>query len=232
MRIVAIRHVPYEGPGAIADWAAAREHDLTVVDAVTGEFPELDSFDLLAVMGGPMGVYDIVGNPWLAGEKDFVARTIDAGRLVVGVCLGSQILADAIGGSVHPGTNREIGWYAVRLTPAGRASTLFAEWPDEFVAGHWHGDTFDLPPAVASAASSVVTPNQAFEACDGRVVGLQFHLEWKNDGLRALVRACSGDLDTRLEWVEPAGALLDVGRRLDTSNRLLFALLDRLEARL
>ena len=232
MRISVIRHAPYEGPGAIADWAEARGHDLAVVDAVTGEFPEPDSFDLLVVMGGPMGVYDVARNPWLAGEKDFVARTIEAGKLVFGVCLGSQILADAIGGSVHTGTNREIGWFPVRLTPAGRASTLFAEWPDEFIAGHWHGDTFDLPPGVASAASSVVTPNQAFEACDGRVVGLQFHIEWNPDGLRALVRACSGDLDTRLEWVEPAGALLDVGRRLDTAHRLLFALLDRLEERM
>lgn len=232
MRISVIRHVPYEGPGAIADWAEARGHELTIVDAAVGEFPDPGSFDLLVVMGGPMGVYDVAKYPWLVEERAFIARAIDADKLALGVCLGSQLLADAIGGGVHRGAQREIGWFPVRLTPAGRASVLFSDWPDEFVAGHWHDDTFDLPAPVVSAASSRVTPNQAFEACDGRAVGLQFHLEWKLDGLRALVRTCSRDLDLDREWVDPPGAILDVGRRLDVSHRLLFSLLDRLEARL
>lgn len=231
MRIVVLRHVSFEGPGTIADWAAERGHSIRDVSAPSGWFPTPGTFDMLVVMGGPMGVYDIVEHPWLTEERRFIARAIDSGALVLGVCLGSQMVADAIGGSVHPGSTPEIGWFPVTLTPAGRASSLFADFPSTFVAGHWHGDTFDLPAAVTSAASSEVTPDQAFEACDGRVAGIQFHLEWTASDLATLVRESGSDLANPGQWVWPADALLDAGERFVHSRQLLFSLLDRLEAR-
>lgn len=231
MRIAFIRHVPFEGPGAIADWAAARGHALSGSEAFKGHLPALSDFDLLVVLGGPMGVYDVAEHPWLIEEREFLATAIDAGKLVLGVCLGAQLLADAIGGSVHPGPEREIGWFPVRVSAAGRSSALFGGWPDEFVAGHWHGDTFEIPPGVASAASSELTANQAFVACDGRAVGLQFHLEWTRDALAALVENCADELTGDGRWTQGAEELLADDDRFARSRELLFALLDRIEAR-
>lgn len=230
MRIACIRHVPFEGPGAIAEWATARGHTLTDVAASPAAFPPLSGFDMLLVLGGPMGVYDIAEDPWLLPEREFLASAIDTGKLVLGICLGAQLLADAIGGSVHPGPEAEIGWFPVRLTDAGHSSALLAEWPDEFVAGHWHGDTFELPPGVMSAASSELTANQAFVACDGRAVGLQFHLEWTRESLTALVENCADDLTGGGAWMQAADDLLADDGRFARSRELLFALLDRLEA--
>jgi GMP synthase-like glutamine amidotransferase len=232
MRIACVRHVPFEGPGTIAEWAASRGHTMVEVAAPMGEFPAPGSFEMLAVLGGPMGVYEIGAHPWLVSERSFIADSIEAGALVLGVCLGAQLLADAVGGSVHAGSEREIGWFPVRLTPVGRESGLFAGWPDTFVAGHWHGDTFDLTPPLVSAASSEVTPNQAFEACDGRAVGLQFHLEWTPEIVRALIGNCGDELATGGPWVQSASDLLAGAASFARSRELLFEMLDRLEERL
>lgn len=231
MRVLCLTHVPYEGPVSIAEWATLRGHELEVRPAVTGEFPHAGGVDMLVVMGGPMSAADDAGNPWLAPERAFIARVVEAGGLVLGVCLGSQVLAAALGGSVRRGAELEIGWYPVRLTPAGRASHVLGGWPSEFVAGHWHGDTFDLPAGIGPAASSEVTPNQAFVAFDGRVVGLQFHLEWTRDALAELVAECPGDLTSPAAWVSGPKGLLDDPAHFERSRDLLFALLDAMEAR-
>lgn len=231
MRIVCVRHVSFEGPGTVAEWAASRGHTMVEVEAPSGEYPSPGSFDLLVLLGGPMGAYDLGAHPWLVSERAFIASAIDAGALVLGVCLGAQLLADAVGCSVRPGPEPEIGWFPVRLTDAGRASSLFAGWPDSFVAGHWHADTFDLTPPLAPAASSELTPNQAFEACGGRAVGLQFHLEWTPALLSALLENCGDELTAGGTWVQAASELLVDAAEFERSRDLLFEMLDRLEAR-
>jgi GMP synthase-like glutamine amidotransferase len=228
MRIACVRHVSFEGPGTIAEWAASRGHTIVEIAAPTGEYPAPGSFDMLVLLGGPMGVYDIGAHPWLVAERAFIASAIDAGALVLGVCLGAQLLADAVGGSVRSGPEPEIGWFPVRLTDAGRASPLFAGWPDSFVAGHWHGDTFDLMPPLVAAASSQLTANQAFEACDGRAAGLQFHLEWTPAVLSALLENCGDELAAGGTWVQPASELLGDAAEFERSRDLLFEMLDRL----
>lgn len=229
MRIACIRHVPYEGPGAIGDWAALRGHGFRDVSAAGRAWPDLASFDMLAVMGGPMSANDDDEHAWLADERTFITAAIEAGTLVIGVCLGSQILARCLGGNVRTAAGREIGWYPVRLTEAGRASRVFSVWPDEFVTGHWHGDTFDLPAGIESAASSAFTPNQAFETRDGRVVGLQCHLEWAPDDLRRLAAKHAAELEAGGEWIMPADRLFADPRLFRRNRRHLYALLDRME---
>jgi GMP synthase-like glutamine amidotransferase len=229
MRITCVMHVPFEGPGAIAEWASARGHELVRVDAPRGAFPGPGETDLLVLLGGPMSAGDVLRHPWLAAERAFLGRCVDTGLLTFGICLGSQLLAEAIGGSVRPGAEPEIGWYPVTMNPAARNNPFLAGWPETFVAGHWHSDTFDLPPGVESSASSELTPNQAFVARGGRVVGVQFHLEWTAASLRALTLAAPEDLARPGRWVMRAEAMLADPDRFAANRVLLFRMLDRME---
>jgi GMP synthase-like glutamine amidotransferase len=229
MRIACIMHVPFEGPAAVAEWAAERGHQLVRVQASRGAFPSVSDFDLLVVLGGPMSTGDTLRHPWLVAEKEFIGRCVDEGVMTLGICLGSQLLAEAIGGSVRKSSEPEIGWYPVTLAPAATDAPYFSGWPREFVAGHWHGDTFDLPEGVGSCASSELTANQAFVARGGRAVGLQFHLEWTPEALRALTLADPEDLATPGRWVMASDALLGDPERFAANRALLFRLLDRME---
>lgn len=229
MRVACVSHVPFEGPGSIAEWAAARGHELSRIDARIGAFPDPSDVDLLVVLGGPMSTGDVLRHPWLATERAYLARCADAGPLMLGICLGSQLLAEAIGGTVRTASEPEIGWFPVRLGPVARTSPWFAGWPETFVAGHWHGDTFDLPVGVEPAASSDLTANQAFVARGGRVVGLQFHLEWTPEALRALVCSAPEDLMHPGAHIATAEQLLEATEQMATGRGLLFRMLDRME---
>jgi GMP synthase-like glutamine amidotransferase len=230
MKVHVITHVPFEGPAAIGTWASLRGYDLTEIVSVTEEYQEPSAVDLLVIMGGPMDADDEFASPWLAAEKGFVAAALEEGASVVGVCLGSQILAEVVGGRVKRNSQREIGWYEVRLTETGRREPLLAKWPETFVCGHWHGDTFDLPPGVETCASSQLTPNQLFIAENGRAVGIQFHLEWDVDGLSDLVAACEDELVDGDDYVETAERLVrGVVEHGANSRGLLYGLLDAIE---
>ena len=177
-----------------------------------------------------MGALDEAGFPWLTAERRFIAETVAEGRPVLGVCLGAQIIATVIGGSVGRNRETEIGWYEVRRTPEAQASALFAGWPASVTVGHWHGDTFELPQGMKSPLSSSACRNQAF-VFDERVVGLQFHLEWEPGLLGAMVNECREELVHAGPAIMSAQELLDGLREHSTSCReLLFDLLDRLSA--
>lgn len=233
MRIVCLQHVEYEGPGAILDWARNRGHELTIVTPLFEEYPVTGTFDMLVVMGGPMGAYEAEAYPWLASEIAFISEAVTSGALVLGICLGCQLLARAIGGVAHPHTLREVGWLPARLTPAGRASRMLSALPDDFLAGLWHGDTYDLPADVETAAVTDGCANQAFEYADGRAVGLQFHPEWTPEILAGLVERHGEWLSAGVDsgpYVRTAAQLLDAGEAFTSGRGLLFDLLDRMEA--
>ena len=188
MRIHCIQHVPFEGPAAVKDWALERGHVLSRTALYDNEsLPAMDEFDWLIVMGGPMGVYDEDMYPWLAAEKRFIGRSIAEGHTVLGICLGAQLMAAALGGTVRANARREIGWFPVRLLPEAGRIPAFARLPREFDAFHWHGDTFGIPPGAVRAAESDACPAQAFSYND-RVIGLQFPLSPRR---RAWRRSCA-----------------------------------------
>lgn len=194
MRIHCLQHVPFEGPAGIADWAAAQGHSLTVSALYAGEAcPPQSDVDWLVVMGGPMGVYDDSDHPWLREEKRFIGETIAADKTVIGVCLGAQLIAEVLGGRVYRNPEKEIGWFPIELTEAGRGSSLLGFLPPRFRVYHWHGDTFELPPGAVQLARSPVCEQQIFLYGE-RVLGLQCHLESTPESVADIVHHCADEI--------------------------------------
>lgn len=217
-----VQHVPFEGPAGIADWAAARDHHLSGTHLFDGEtLPRPGTPDALVVMGGPMGVGDVDEYPFLRDERDLVRAVHERGTPILGVCLGAQLLASALGAEVYPHEKREIGWFPVTATDAAADSPL-APLGESYTPLHWHGDTFDLPDDAALLATSEACRNQAFVA--GNSLGLQFHLEATPDSVHTLVDA-TGTLPDG-EWVQSRDELL-AGGDFDSLREGLFAVLDR-----
>ncbi|MEW5727975.1 MAG: glutamine amidotransferase [Pseudomonadota bacterium] len=182
---VAVRHVAFEDLGGLEPVLAGRGFSIRYLDAPTGALAGLDPLadDLMVILGGPIGAYEEASYPFLADELRLVERRLAADRATLGICLGSQIMARALGARVYPNpAGKEIGWSALELTAEGGASCL------DLMGGtpvlHWHGDTFDLPHGAVRLASTPITPNQAF-AWGMRALGLQFHIEVTAGGLES-----------------------------------------------
>lgn len=228
MRIHIIQHVAFEGPGAIAEWARERGHSITVTEQYKGgNLPAADDFDFLVVMGGPMGASDDAQFAWLAAEKRLIAEALQRQKAILGVCLGTQLLAQVMGGRVYGNREREIGWFPVRLTAEAAASRLFSGLPQEMTVLHWHGDTFDLPRGAVHLAESDLCRNQAFEV-DGRVLGLQFHLEVQPEGLERLIANSAADLAVPGPAVQTADQMRAADHDAQTLRPVLDTILDRL----
>ena len=226
MRVVAITHVPFEGPAAIADWASARGHHFEVFRAYDANAAHPGEFEMLVVMGGPMSVGDEEEHPWLLPEKRMIAAAIEGGAYVFGVCLGAQLVAEALGAKVTRGQHTEIGWFDVQLEEAASTSRVFGRLPKRFGALHWHGDTFAIPSGAVHMARSEATENQAFECEGGRVAAVQFHLEETREALATLISAAGDDLADDEPWIQSAEEMVRHPDRLARSRQLLYTLLD------
>jgi GMP synthase-like glutamine amidotransferase len=193
MKIHWLQHVSFEGLGLIEGWLLERGHTLSRTRLFENEpLPQgPDGFDWLIVMGGPMNAYQHRDYPWLPAEKQLIGQAISAGKRVLGVCLGAQLIADVLGAKVYQNHHRELGWFPVRPVPEG-ASSPFALSRETFVM-HWHGDTFSLPPGSAWLCRSEGCANQAY-AIGSRVLGLQFHLEMSRADIGRALEICAEDL--------------------------------------
>jgi len=211
MRVHILQHVPFEGPGHIASWARSAKHLLTFTRFFESDtLPKPESVDFLIVMGGPMSVNDEDRFPWLVDEKRFVRACIEEGKAVLGICLGAQLIANALGASVYPNRFREIGWFSISGL-VHNDGDLF-HFAEKEMAFHWHGETFDLPQKAVHLAVSEGCLHQAFQI--GRsVVGLQFHWEVTREGVQALVEHGASDLKA--------------GRYVQTKEEILSASDDR-----
>lgn len=189
MHIHFIQHMPFEHPASIADWAAEKNYTTSytkVFEAAT--FPSIDSFDMLVIMGGTMGVYEEDKYSWMPTEKALIKQSIEAKKKVLGICLGAQFIAEALGAKVFPHTTKEIGWLPVEKV---MLHPLTDGLPQAFTTFHWHGDTFTLPPNAIHLFKTKGCAQQGFVS-NNHVAALQFHMEVKEDllvGMTAHERA-------------------------------------------
>lgn len=226
MNIQWLQHVPFEGLGAIEMWAARCGHSLSCTRLFAGDsFADQDTFDMLVIMGGPMGIYDHQEYPWLVAEKAFIRETIEAKKPVLGICLGAQLLADVLGGPVSANVHKEIGWFPVRRT-GSVPQALKGVLPDEQMVFHWHGDTFAIPPGAVHLFTSEGCRNQAFLHTD-RVLGLQFHLETTPASAGPLIENCRHELAAGA-WIQKEEEIVAGLERYAGINRTMDAILDYL----
>lgn len=184
--VLAIRHLAFEDLGTLGALCAERGLAVRYADAGTADFASIDALedDLVVVLGGPIGAGDDADYPFLADEARLVEKRLQAGRPVLGICLGAQIIARALGARVYPATAKEIGWAPVALSEAGLQSPLSPLSADVDVL-HWHGDTFDLPDGARLLASTDICANQAFDLNQGSALAVQFHLETPPDAVES-----------------------------------------------
>jgi len=223
-KILAIRHARCETLGTIADVLTAENLPPTCILTFDGQsVPNgLNEYDGLIIMGGPMGVYEQERYPFLRQEIRLIEEALRENIPVLGICLGSQLLAAALGSPVTKGKTKEIGWYPVTLAPAAASDPLWTGLKSSFTAYHWHGDVFDLPSGAVSLASSERTPHQAFQ-CGRSAYGVLFHMEVTKSIIEDMVKTFNGELreagmDGR-EIIERAGKHLP---RLRQIGRTIF----------
>ena len=229
MRVQVLQHVPFEGLGAIEPWLAVRDAQIGWTRFFEDpRIPAPDAYDWLIVMGGPMSVNDEAARPWLRDEKRAIAAAIGAGKTVLGVCLGAQLIASALGANVKPGREREIGWFEIERVADPAAHPIARAFPPRAEAFHWHGETFELPPGALHLARSEACDAQAF-VLGPRVVGMQFHLETTPESVAALVRHCPEDLGAD-RYVQSSDQMLRDAARFARLHEVLEAMLDALEA--
>ena len=208
MRWHCLQHHPDEGPGHAADWLAAQGHSLTFSRLFDEEmvFPALADFDGLLILGGPMSVFDEAKFPWLAAEKAFLADVLRAGKITLGICLGAQLLALALGGEVKPNPAPEIGFWTVRFSSRSLEHPLLRGWPEKALVLHWHHDQLIVPPGAMRVGMSAGCATQGFVWGEG-IIGLQFHPEMTREMAERLIANEGHDAAEAQEFVETAAQI-------------------------
>lgn len=224
MRIHSLQHVPFEDIGSLRADIQKRGFSLDTTHWYKGDSaPALESFDVLIVMGGPMGVYDEDVYPWLAAEKSFIASAIAAGKKIIGICLGAQLIASVLGAKVTRNAHREIGWFPLHINANHPVATILSNCATVF---HWHGDTFALPANAQLIASSQACEHQAY-VINNQIYGFQFHLETTEKSAKALIENCAEDLDNST-FVQNAEDMLKDKQKFTAINEAMSAVFNQL----
>ncbi|AKB48208.1 Glutamine amidotransferase class-I [Methanosarcina sp. Kolksee] len=227
MKIHVLQHSSINTLGTIEEYAKTKNYRLESTRFYeTISSPELDTFDLLIIMGGPIGVYDYKENPWLRDEKTFIKQAIEAGKPVLGICLGAQLLADILGAHVYENRHMEMGWFPVKAPGSENKPEFLEGLPDKITVFHWHSRTFDLPAGV-QLFESEGCKNQGF-IYNGRVVALQFHPEVNEDRILSLIKRF-GDVMANGPFVQKKEEMLGQSKYLAATKEFMFLVLDKFE---
>jgi GMP synthase-like glutamine amidotransferase len=223
MRVHVFQHVSFEGLGSMGPWLESRGARVTHTRFFEDPtLPPVGDLDWLIVMGGPMSANDDERLPWLVSERALIAEAVGRGKTVLGVCLGAQLIAKALGARVFPNAEPEIGWFRVERGAGDPAADEPLDLPIE--AFHWHGETFDLPRGATHVAMSAACSHQAF-AVGRTVLGLQFHLEMTPQGARALAEACRHEIRPA-PWIQTEAEILGDPGRFERVNEAMRGVLE------
>lgn len=194
-QIIVLQHAGCEAPGLIAGAIERKGVEIKTVRGFAGEAVPVETGAAagLVIMGGPMGVYETDRFPFLRQELRLIESALREEKPVLGVCLGSQLLASAVGAEVKKGKQKEIGWHEVRLTDEAASDPLMRGLKREFTAWHWHGDVYGLPAGCVRLASSELTPNQAIRY-GSNAYGFLFHMEITPEILSGMVETFADEL--------------------------------------
>lgn len=227
MRVHWIQHVAFEGLGRLRPLLASRSSSISATRAwEDANFPDPHELDLLVVMGGPLSVHDTQEHHWLVAEKQFLADTLRTRTRVLGICLGAQLLAEALGATVTANSSKEIGWFPIQSVEGRAVEPLGATLARSREVFHWHGESFSLPEEATALARSAGCPQQAFR-WGTRVLGLQFHLEMTPEGAEQLIEKCPEDLQAEGPWVQSPAEILSRPDRFAHAHEVLEELLDQ-----
>ena len=230
MRIQLIEHDPVDCSRTnISLWAADKGYRVNQTYVCNDEaLPSVDTFDWLMIMGGSPHAWDEASNPWLQKEKAFLGDALAADKIVLGICFGAQLLAEALGGRIFPNRHKEIGWHEVELNREGQQSFLFKTIPTSFVTFHWHSDHFSLPQTCTRLASSSATENQTFVCNNRPVVGIQFHPEYTREMVGYFAREHSQDW-VKNSYISPKEEVLAGTENIADTYWLMESLLNNIE---
>ncbi|SNR85887.1 type 1 glutamine amidotransferase [Desulfurobacterium atlanticum] len=190
MKALFVKNIEIEGPGTLAPLFERKGLKVETISAFKNETVDsIDDYEVITILGGPMGVYEAEKYPFLKYEFKLVEEAIKKGKRVVGICLGSQIIAHVLGARVYKGEmGKEIGWY--ELYPQNEFEYIFQNKIEVF---QWHGDTFDIPEGAVKLASTPLYPNQAFRY--EKAVGIQFHIEVTKEDILKWIEAYKDEVE-------------------------------------
>jgi len=228
MKIHYLQHVDFEDPSFILSWAKENGHFLTKTMLHENDsMKDMPDFDLLIIMGGPMNIYEYDVYPWLRDEKKLIGTAISDGKFVLGICLGAQLIADVLGAQVTRNTCKEIGWFPIVQSDAIMAEKPFDILPKQYMALHWHGDTFAIPQGALLQGSSAACVNQGFVYKE-RVIGLQYHIEATGQSVARLIENCGNELSRSAEYIHDKDRIIaDTALHAQKAQALLSQLLKR-----
>ncbi|MDD5559427.1 type 1 glutamine amidotransferase [Candidatus Methylomirabilis sp.] len=218
--LLVFQHIGCETPGIFLDVLQAQKRPVETVRLYDGDQvpSDLSPYSGLLVMGGPMSVNDEADFPWLRTEDRLLKEALALDFPTLGICLGSQLIAKAAGGTIRQGPRKEIGWYPVHLTMAARHDRLFGGFPASIKVFEWHGEYFDMPPGAINLARSALYECQAFSI--GRnIYGLLFHLEVTASMVSDWVRTFTQELEGVKDYIRPDTILEQLPARIDALNR-------------
>jgi len=227
-KIHCFQHVAFEDLGCIGNWIDQNNHKLTYTKFYEEHsIPEPEDYDWLIIMGGPMGIYDNEQYQWLDEEKIAIKKAIDANKTVIGICLGSQLIADVLGEKVYRNPEKEIGWFEIKLTEQAKTANLFVgQTAEKRMVFHWHGDTYNIPANSIHLAYSSCCKSQAF-LYNENVLGLQFHLEVTEQSLQNMIKNAGNEL-VGGNFIQSESAILSQTEFIEANNKMMFELLNNL----
>lgn len=228
MKVHYLQHSQCDGLGSIRQILISRGHTLTSTHLYLDEpLPNIRDFDWLIILGGDMGVHDEEDFPWLAKEKTFIKTAIEAEKLILGLCLGAQLIAHVLGARVRRNEYSEVGWFPITPLVGIKDSFLADVMSSKMEVFHWHKDTFDLPDNSLPIAESQACPNQGFISRK-RVVGLQFHPEITKDSAGAFFQECGQNLEGG-PYVQSSAKILSNDQGFARSTQFMAAVLEAME---